>query len=102
MHIVMGHEVAEQLKTNYTVLELETFESNKGPVTTYCVVNEVPIAELPMLEHNKQLHAKFLDEYHAGNFNNCVVIAEGLRGKFNGDLDSFYDVLLDRVNNTLK
>lgn len=98
----MGREVAEHLKINYTVLELETFESNNGPVTTFCVVNEVPVAELPMLEYNKQLHAEFLKEYQAGNFNNCTVIAEGLKGKFNGDLDSFYEVLLDRINSTLK
>lgn len=102
MHIVMGHEVANQLKLNYTVLELETFDSGEQSVTAFCVVNEIPVAELPSLERNKQTHAEFIKEYNQGNFNNCVVIAQGLQGKFNGELDSFYEIILDRINNTLK
>ena len=102
MHIVMGHDVAENLRTNYTVLELETFETGGKPVTAFCVVNEIPVAELPMLEHNKKMHSEFVKEYNSGNFNNCVVIAEGLKGKFNGELDSFYEIILDKINSTLK
>jgi hypothetical protein len=98
----MGTEVADQLRSNYTVLELETFTTGDQPVTAFCVVNEVPVSELPMLEYNKQVHADFIREFNQGNFNNCVVIAEGLRGKFNGELDSFYEIILDRINNTLK
>ena len=102
MHIVMGHEIADQLRSNYTVLELETFSTGDQSVTAFCVVNEVPFAELPSLERNKKTHAEFIKEFNSGNFNNCVVIAEGLRGKFNGELDSFYEIILDRINNTLK
>lgn len=102
MHIVMGHEVADQLRPNYTVLELETFSTGEQSVTAFCVVNEVPVTELPSLERNKNTHAEFIKEYKQGNFNNCVVIAEGLRGKFNGELDSFYEIILDRINSTLK
>lgn len=102
MNIIVGTEVAESLKVNYTVLELETFTVKDRQVTTYCVVNEIPITELPSLERNKELHAEFINQYTAGNFNNCAVIAEGLRGKFNGELDSFYDVILDKINNTIK
>lgn len=102
MNIVLGHEVAEALKENYTVLELDTFESNGQPVTAFCVVNEIPLPELPQLEQNKQLHAEFMSQYYQGNYGNCEVIAHGLMGKFNGELDSFYETLMDRVNSTLK
>lgn len=102
MYIVLGREVADKLDPNYTILELETFESNNTPVTAFCVINEIPVSELPGLDRNKQLHSAFINEYNQGNFNNCVVIAEGLRGKFNGELDSFYEIILDRINSTLK
>jgi hypothetical protein len=98
----MGHEVADQLRSNYTVLELETFGNGDNLVTAFCVVNEVPVSELPTLERSKRTHAEFIKEYNQGNFNNCVVIAQGLMGKFNGELDSFYEIILDRINSTIK
>ena len=102
MNIIVGREVADSLESNYTILELETFSVNDKQITTFCVVNEVPVSELPVLERNKQLHAEFIKEYNQGNFNNCIVISEGLRGKFNGELDSFYEVILDKINSTIK
>lgn len=96
MHIIVGNEAAEKLKENYTVLELETFNKNGESITAFCVVDQVPIMELPLLESHKQLHADFLVEYVKGNFDFCREAATHLKGKFNGDLDSFYDELLNR------
>ncbi len=102
MHIVLGHEVAAGLRENYTVLELDTFETKGQKVTAFCIINEIPLQELPQLEQNKQLHAEFLNQYYQGNYDNCEVIVQGLLGKFNGELDSFYEILIDRINSTLK
>lgn len=99
MHIITDSEAAEKLKENYTVLELETFEKNGHRVTAYCVVPEIPILELPLLDHHKQLHADFIAEYNKGNFKYCEDAVEHLRGKFNGDLDSFYDIIIQKILN---
>jgi hypothetical protein len=97
MHIILGTEAAERLKENYTVLELDTFTANNQSVTAFCVVSEVPITDLPNLEHHRQLHADFIEEYKKGNYTYCINAVEHLKGKFNGDMDSFYDIVIDRI-----
>lgn len=97
MNIIVGKEAAEKLEENYTVLELETFVKDGETITAFCIVDQVPIMELPLLESHKQLHADFLTEYKKGNYDFCREAATHLRGKFNGDLDSFYDELLARI-----
>ena len=100
MHIVLGREVADALRENYTVLELDSFETKGQTVTAFCIVNEIPIQELPQLEYNKKLHAEFMSQYYQGNWDNCEVIVQGLKGKFNGELDSFYDIICARLNSS--
>lgn len=97
MQIILGSEAAEKLKENYTVLELETFHHNGQDITAFCVVNEVPIMELPQLENLRQLHADYIREFKAGNYVYCLNAVEHLKGKFNGDLDSFYDIITERI-----
>ncbi len=99
MFIVWDKKVVEKLQNNYTVLELETFKKDETEVTAFCVLNEVSVAELPTLENSRQLHNAFVDEYKKGNYKFCVDAAEFLRGKFNGELDSFYDAILQKITN---
>lgn len=96
MYIIVGTEAAEKLKENYTVLELETHEKDGKEITAYCVVDQIPIMELPTLEQYKNLHAEFVREYRKGNRKFCEDAVEHLMGKFNGELDSFYQVLMRR------
>lgn len=96
MYIIVGTEAAEKLKENYTVLELETHEKDGKEITAYCVVDQVPIVELPTLEQYKNLHAEFIKEYRKGNRKFCEDAVEHLMGKFNGELDSSYQVLMRR------
>lgn len=96
MYIIVGTEAAEKLKENYTVLELETHEKDGKEITAYCVVDQIPIMELPNLEQYKNLHAEFVKEYRKGNRKFCEDAVEHLMGKFNGELDSFYQVLMRR------
>jgi len=98
MQIVLGKQVADRLRENYTVLELETFVVKGEAVTAYCVVDQIPIMELASLENHKELHQTFMDEYNKGNYRFCVDAVEHLKGRFNGDLDSFYDILIARLN----
>lgn len=97
MHIIMGSEAAEKLKENYTVLELETFEHNGQKITAYCVVNEVPLGELPDLEKLKALHQSFIDALNQKNYAVCEVLSEKLKGRFNGELDTFYEEIDRRI-----
>lgn len=99
MYIVWDKKVVEQLQKNYTVLELETFHNDNKEITAFCVLNEVPISELPNLENSKQLHQAFITEYKKGNSKFCLDAIEFLKGRFNGELDSFYDTVIKKISN---
>lgn len=98
MNIIIGEIAAERLRENYTVLELETFTVGENKIKTYCVVNNVPIGELPTLDQYKSLHQKMIDEYNVGNYNFCTDAISHLTGKFDGELDTFYSTILDKIN----
>ena len=99
MYIIVGKEAVEKLEGNYTILELETFQEASGPVTAYCVVDaeQIPIMEIPMISHQKAYHKSFIDEYNKGNYKFCLDAMEHLKGKFGGELDSFYDEIYQRI-----
>lgn len=99
MYIIAGQDQAERLKENYTVLELETFERDGKAIPTFCVIDaeSMPVLELPELERYKQLHAQFVSEYRKGNYKFCQDLVEHLLGKFGGQLDSFYNTIINRI-----
>ena len=98
MNIILGKEAADKLQENYTILELETFTRQDGSVVTaYCVVNNMHMNELPTLEASKQLHSNFIREFNNKNYKFCEDALEHLLGKFNGELDSFYIEIAQRI-----
>ena len=99
MHIIFG-EAAHNVPDSYTVLELDTVRRPPDmlPVTAYCLVERIPLTEFPVTEHLKNLHDNVIDAYKQRHWNYCEqAITETLRGKWAGELDSFYDNLLSRI-----
>jgi len=98
MYIILGREAAEALKENHTILELETLEREGKQITAFCVVDNIPFGEIPLLENYKSLHADFIKAYNDGNHKFCVDSFEHLIGKFGGAVDTFYIEILRRIN----
>lgn len=98
MNIVIGREVAEQLGEKYTVLPLETFTRDGVFVEAYCVIpaEKINLGEMMFLEENVRLHNGFLEAYKEENWERMREIDEHLRGKFGGEVDTFYEELLSR------
>lgn len=98
MNIIFG-DALETLPDNYTVLELDTFvfppDSQKR--TSYCVVEKVPLSDFPMMEAFQKVHADMMKAYREQNWDYCLHAIQGLTGRWNGELDSFYSNLLERV-----
>jgi len=98
MNIIFG-DALETLPNNYTVLELDTFvfppDNNKR--TSYCVVEKVPLTDFPMMEAYIKVHADMMQSYRDQNWEYCLHALKGLTGRWNGELDSFYSNLLQRV-----
>ena len=99
MYIIFGDQTAAVAADKYTVLELDRMRLEPlGPVLdTYCVIETVPLDELAHLENYRNLHAKLMENYRRKDWNFCEQALEHLRGRWNGDVDSFYDEISHRI-----
>jgi hypothetical protein len=97
MNIIFGDAI-DHVPDSYTVLELDTFQQPNGTtLIAYCVVEKIPLADFDKLEAYKKVHADLLGNYRAREWTYCEHAIEGLMGKWNGELDTFYTDLLMRV-----
>jgi hypothetical protein len=100
MNIIFG-DALESLPDNYTVLELDTFvfAPDNHIRTSYCVIEKPALIEFPLMEAYIKVHTDMMQAYRDQNWDYCLHAIQGLTGKWNGELDSFYNNLLDRVQN---
>lgn len=98
MHIVIGREIAEELREKYTVLELEAVPvDDTKNAEAFCVIPVEKIAmEMQTLEQNIKLHNEFVQAIKDDKPQLCLDLAEHLKYKFGGELDTFYDIIVDR------
>ena len=97
MHIIFKNHTPE-LDQKYTVLDLDTFSLPDGSLhTACCVVENIPIAELADSESFKELHANLIKNYALKDWNYCEQAIDHLMGKWGGEVDSFYQELLTRI-----
>ena len=100
MQLIFGCENAEKLRDRYTVLELETLEKDGVSLEVFCLIpgEKIGIPDLPQLENWTKLHNDFLHGYHTQQYQYCRQAIEHLMGKFGGELDSFYEEILKRID----
>ena len=87
------------LKDRYLVLELDTFRIQNNIIPSWCVIDagDIPLAEMTELDHIKVQHQNLIKNYKIGNFNFVDQMLEHLKGKFGGNVDSFYTELYARL-----
>ena len=95
MNIIFGTEMAQQAQDRYTVLELDSFNllPTTETITAYCLVDTIPVIEMPAVESLKELHHNLLTEYRKRNWGYCEDAISHLNG--------FYTELYQRIQ-TLK
>jgi len=97
MNIIFGDSV-NLLPPGAIVLELDTMRgSNNQRIKTYCLVQILPESEYQNLDHNTQCHSSLLNHYRQRNWIACRQLIQQLHGQWNCELDSFYDILLERI-----
>jgi hypothetical protein len=102
MQIIWNPDLVEKIKNSQTVLELETFDVEGKNFTAYCIVPaEKLILEIASLENNQRLHEEFIKALHNKDYVLCQDIAVFLKGKFGGELDTFYEEVLSRLNTAI-
>lgn len=98
MNIIFGNPNSELLE-KYTILELDTIKTPTGElVPHWCLIENVPLSEFSILEANKELHSKLLENYRRRNWEFCLTAVESLMGKWNGEMDTFYEEIAKRVD----
>jgi hypothetical protein len=93
MQIIFDKELAKQLEDKYTVLELDTVmqEGLSEPVVLYAIINTTDLGEMMRLDELKEQHQQLISRYKSGDWNSLDLYTSVLKGKFAGELDSFYD-----------
>jgi hypothetical protein len=99
MHIIMGDQVTKELQDKYIMLELDLFQTDAqgSAMPAYCLVENVPLEELPQADRWQDLHRKLIENYRIANWTFCEHALEHLEGRWNGEVDSFYRVLRTRI-----
>jgi hypothetical protein len=101
MDIIFGRENAEKLRAKYTVLDLETITAEDGEsMEVFCLIpaEKLSLSDLPNLEQWTKLHQDFLEGYKTKQYDYCKEAIGHLTGKFGGEVDSFYEEILRRIN----
>lgn len=98
MQIIFGKETAEKMRSKYVVLELETFVKDDVLVEAYCLISadKANLAELPRLDEYVKNHEAFVEAYKDNDGVKCRELYETVKGRFHGEVDSFYDEILSR------
>lgn len=103
MNIIFGEDINE-LPDSYTILELDSFRFSDSdePVASFCVVDKIPLSEFVTLESYKTTHQDLITNYRARNWEFCQNAIKILMGRWNGEVDTFYQNLLERVENYIE
>ena len=104
MEIIFGRENATLLREKYTVLDLEIVEQEGTKIEVFCLIpgDKIGLMELPKLDQWVKLHNDFLHGYHTQQWDYCRQCIEHLMGKFGGEVDTFYEEILRRINESDK
>jgi hypothetical protein len=99
MNIMFEDSITDEVKSKYMLLPLDTFYFSKidKNKTAYCLIESAPIQEMFNIEKNLDLHCNLVKNYKLRNWKYCEDVLEHLIGKWNGEVDSFYKDIADRV-----
>ena len=99
MNIILGEENVRDVGDQYLVLELDTLLISKdlAPMTAYCLVENVPIGELMVLDHQREKHQEMMRCFREREWTRALELLTELQGKWNKEVDTFYDHLATRL-----
>lgn len=100
MHIILQTEITNEIKQKYILLELDSFRftADSEPVTAYCLVEQLDLNDMLVMQQYLDLHDNLMSHYRQQHWHYVEQAIEHLMGRWNNQLDSFYQDLLARVN----
>lgn len=98
MYIIFGENMDVDLD-NYTLLELDSFYDikTKKRATAWCVIEKISLEDFPLLDRCKKAHQSLIQCYKNQEWKLCKEWIKFLKGQWNGEMDSYYDILEKRI-----
>jgi len=103
MKIVLAQpEEISEITDRYIVLELDTFRISGVETPSWCIIDagDIGLSEMTELSHYIEQHNNLIKNYKKGDLNFVEQMLEHLKGKFGGNVDSFYTELYARTQQT--
>ena len=99
MNIMFEDSITDEVKSKYMLLPLDTFyfAAAEKKSTAYCLIENTPIQEMFSIDQYLELHRNLIKNYYLRNWNYCEQAIEQLTGRWNGEVDSFYNEMDSRV-----
>jgi hypothetical protein len=100
MNILFDSAVTDEIRDKYILLPLDTFyfTSADRTETAYCLIENVPILNMMSVEKDIELHNLLIERYKQQDWDSCQTTIDQLLGRWEGELDTFYNEILDRLN----
>jgi len=97
--IVLGPVTAERLGDEYFTLELDCIavKGKTEGVTIYTIFQNPSESEKSEWVLGKELHGLMLDYYRKQQWERAAGLVNSLKGYFNKQMDSYYDIWLERI-----
>jgi hypothetical protein len=97
MQIIFDAKLVSNLSEKYAVLELDTVMQPmmSKPLTLYAVIENITLDDILQLSELKERHQKMMQLYKSGEWEATAELVDLLVGKWNGELDTFYQSVLD-------
>jgi len=103
MNIILGKNNVGSISDRYVVLELDTLviPGQDSPVTAYALIERHPITDMASIPQFQELHGNLIRNYKLRNWKYCTDAIEHLLGRWNGEIDSFYETMSQRLDTLL-
>jgi len=94
--MVIGPKTHEYVKDEYYCLELDCLavKGKHEGVNVYTVLGRIDELKIPLSD--TQMHAAMLHLYRNQNFVRAITFCKDLKGRFNGAMDGYYDMWIER------
>ncbi len=94
--LIIGPDTYKEVKDDFVCLELDCI-AVKGKAIGLNIYT--PLGETSKLDVDKgglQLHAAMLELYRQQKFDQAITFCQDLKGRFDGAIDKYYDIWIDR------
>jgi hypothetical protein len=98
MNIIIGETDLSSITDKYVVLELDTFKGqDQQTVKSFALIENLPLTEMHTAVVYSDIHKTLMNDYRNRKWDQCIGALDRLEGRWNREIDTFYQDLRQRV-----